>query len=158
TVTYVDEASSSRDGEIVDTDVEMNGEQFAFSINGDTAGPADLCKADIESTLTHELGHVQGLAHTCLSAGDPPASDGDGHPVPLCSATTDPVIVEATMYPFQDCGETKKSSPEQDDIDAICTVYPRDQDPGTCEPVGPDKTGCCSTGGGGAPGAALLAL
>jgi MYXO-CTERM domain-containing protein len=61
------------------------------------------------------------------------------------------------MFNFQECGETIKASLEPDDIDAVCAVYPRENDPGECEPVQPSDPGCCSTGGG-APGAAGLAL
>ena len=38
------------------------------------------------------------------------------------------------MYNFQDCGETKKETLSHDDIDAICAIYPKADDPGTCEP------------------------
>ena len=156
TVTYVDDTDSSRDGEIVDADVEINGEEFAISDDGFTLG-SENCLADLANTLTHELGHVMGLDHTCLAPSDPPKVDGNGNAVPLCSATDDPAITEATMYNFQECGETKKASPEADDIDAICAVYPRNADPGTCAPVG-EPTGCCAAGGGPAGPAALVAL
>lgn len=158
TVTYVDDADSSRDGEIVDADVELNGEEFTISDNGETDGDPNGCFSDLANTLTHELGHVMGLDHTCLAAGDPPRVDGDGNDVPSCASTTDPEITTATMYNFQECGETSKASPEADDIDAICSVYPRSADPNRCEPVAVDGGGCCSTGSGDAGGAAGLAL
>jgi hypothetical protein len=145
TATFVDDGSSSRDGAIVDADVELNGADFALANNGQTSGTQG-CQSEIRNTLTHELGHLLGLEHPCLAAGDPDRIDGDGNPVPACSATNDPKIVEATMYNFQDCGETKKESLEADDIDAICTVYPIADDPGVCEPVGSGGGGCCSTG------------
>jgi MYXO-CTERM domain-containing protein len=65
--------------------------------------------------------------------------------VPDCSQTSDPTILEATMYPFQDCGETKKETLEPDDISGICTIYPTAKDPKTCAPVGSGGGGCCST-------------
>jgi len=49
------------------------------------------------------------------------------------------------MYPFQDCGETKKETLTADDSNAICTIYPVSKDPGTCSHVGAPG-GCCSTG------------
>jgi hypothetical protein len=157
TVTYVDDESSSRDGEIVDADVELNGEQFTISFDGTTEGGPN-CVSDLANTLTHELGHVMGLDHTCLAPSDPPKVDGNGDPVMLCSEVTDPEITEATMYNFQDCDETKKASPEQDDIDAVCAAYPRDQDPESCEPVGDSQPGCCSSGAGDQRGTLLIAL
>ena len=105
------------------------------------------CNAELANTLTHELGHLHGLEHTCLASGDPPRTDGDGNPVPSCSATSDPKITEATMYPFQDCGETKKETLEPDDIAAICTIYPTAKDPHTCSAVNAGGTGCNSSGG-----------
>jgi hypothetical protein len=154
TAVYVDDASSSRDGAIVDADVEINGVDFAISSNGVTLGEAP-CKAELANTLTHELGHLHGLEHPCLAAGDPARTDDQGHQVPLCSATSDPKITEATMYNFQDCGETKKESLSQDEVTAICTIYPKAMDPGSCEPVG-SGGGCCSTSTSERPGPAFL--
>ncbi|CAN5240277.1 hypothetical protein BH11MYX1_BH11MYX1_21620 [soil metagenome] len=145
TATYVDDGGA-RDGAIVDADIEINGVNFAIGVNGTTLG-AGGCLADLANTLTHELGHLHGLEHTCLASGDPARVDGDGKPVPPCSATSDPKIVDSTMYPFQDCGETKKATLAADEISAICTTYPTANGPGTCEPVG-SGAGCCEVGRG----------
>ena len=142
TVAYIDDGSSNRDGALVDADVELNGVNFSISVNGQSLGTSP-CQAELQNTLTHELGHLHGLEHTCRAAQDPPRIDGNGNPVPFCSQTNDPTIVEATMYPFQDCGETKKETLENDDITAICTVYPIAKDPHTCSPVSTGG-GCCS--------------
>jgi MYXO-CTERM domain-containing protein len=147
TATYIDDGTSPRDGAIVDADIEINGVNFAISAEGQTLGDAP-CLAELQNTLTHELGHLHGLEHTCTSPGDPgpdepPRIDDQGGLVPACSATTDPAIVEATMYPYQDCGETKKETLEADDVAAVCAIYPTAQDPGTCAPVGIGG-GCCS--------------
>jgi MYXO-CTERM domain-containing protein len=151
TATYVDDASSSRDGAIVDADVEINGHDFAIAVNGVTLGTAS-CQSELQNTLTHELGHVHGLEHTCLAAGDPPRIDGSGNAVPTCaSSMNNPAITEPTMYNFQDCGETKKETLEPDDINAICTIYPTAKDPKTCAPVG-SSSGCgCDTSNPGSP-------
>ncbi len=158
TAVFVDDASSERDGAIVDADIELNGVNFAISVDGQTSctGP---CKAELKNTLTHELGHLLGLEHPCRVGAEPPREDHTGADVPLCSqALGNPAITEATMFNFQDCGETKKESLEADDINALCTIYPRSEDPGKCERVG-DRGGCCSTSGGGVPlGAVLGAL
>jgi MYXO-CTERM domain-containing protein len=162
TATYVDDASSSRDGAIVDADVEINGHDFAIAVDGVSLGTAS-CQAELGNTLTHELGHVHGLEHTCLASGDPMRLDGSGNKVPTCSSSLgDPAITEPTMYNFQDCGETKKETLEADDINAICTIYPKAKDPKTCEPVG-SSTGCgCQSSGPAAPavmvGVVLLGL
>ncbi|HUQ02756.1 MAG TPA: M43 family zinc metalloprotease [Kofleriaceae bacterium] len=159
TVTFVDEPSDERDGEIVDADIELNNVTFRLTVNGQGSGAA-TCAADLANTLTHEVGHLLGLEHTCRGPGDPERVDHTGAAVPLCSDTIDPVVTEATMYPFQMCGETKKASLEPDDTQAICISHPAADDPGVCEAPDDLSGGCC----GAAPdprapvGLALLVL
>ncbi len=164
TAVYVNDASSSRDGAIVDADIELNGVNFAISVNGQS-NSTQACQADLANTLTHELGHLHGLEHTCrLNATDPQWIDDQGNPVPTCTAVQTPPltaedqkILDATMYPSQDCGETKKASLSDDDINAICTIYPTAKDPGTCAPVASTGGGCCSASrGADRPAGALL--
>ena len=132
---------------------------FDIGVNGMTLGTVG-CIADLQNTLTHELGHLHGLEHTCLATGDPPRTDDMGNPVPDCGTPGLPAkITEATMYNYQDCGETKKSTLSDDDINAICVVYPTADDPKKCEPVmDPEKSGGCCDAGGGAPVGALMFL
>jgi hypothetical protein len=152
TATYVDDPNSDRDGAIVDADIELNGVNFSIGVNGQTLG-TQPCLSELQNTLTHELGHLLGIEHTCRATGDPDRVDDQGRAVPSCQSTSDPTILNATMYNLQECGEVKKETLEPDDIAALCGIYPRANDPGTCEPVG-DGTGCCQTGGG--PGGSLL--
>ncbi len=142
TAVYVDDANSPRDGAIVDADVEINGADFAIAIGGATLGN-HACKQDLANTLTHELGHLQGLEHTCTTPGDPPRLDGDGQPVPACNSTDDPKITLATMYNYASCDETSKATLEPDDVAGICRTYPTAASPGACHAVG-DTGGCCS--------------
>jgi MYXO-CTERM domain-containing protein len=158
---YVNDANSPQDGKIVDADIELNGVDFDITVNGVTNTPRGKCFADLQNTLTHELGHLHGLEHTCrLNPSDPQWIDDQGNPVPLCSAVppTNTKIREATMYPTQECGEVTKSSLSDDDIQAICTIYPTARNPGTCEPVGGTTgAGCCSASrGADRPAGALL--
>lgn len=158
TAVFVDDPKSPRDGAIVDADVEINGANFAISNNGTTLG-VQSCKAELLNTLTHELGHLVGLEHTCRVSGDPERVDDLNRPVPLCTATSDPKIIDATMYPFQDCGETKKESLSPDEVDFLCKVYPKASDPGTCAAVEPSKPGCgCASSEPPAGGLMLAAL
>lgn len=143
TAVYVDDADSNRDGAIVDADIEINGKNFAIADNGVTLGTAS-CAAELANTLTHELGHLHGIEHPCLAAGDPPRTDHLGRAVPLCNSVMDDKIIDATMFNFQECGETKKATLEAEDIAALCGIYPTSEDPGTCEPVPLNPRGCCS--------------
>jgi Pregnancy-associated plasma protein-A len=158
TAVFVDDADSDRDGAIVDADIELNGVDFAISANDMSLGTA-TCKSDLANTLTHEMGHLLGLEHPCRTGGDPARVDGEGNMVPSCGATTDAKILDATMYNFQDCGETKKATLSQDDTDAVCRIYPIAEDPKSCDHVS-DSAGCagCSTGGSPWVGFVLSAL
>ncbi|HEX3473675.1 MAG TPA: MYXO-CTERM sorting domain-containing protein [Kofleriaceae bacterium] len=161
TAVYINDPNSPRDGAIVDADIELNGVDFDISVGGTTNTPHGKCLADLQNTLTHELGHLHGLEHTCrLSQNDPLWKDDQGNLVPVCGTGLPPKITEATMYPTQDCGETKKSTLSDDDIQAICTIYPTAKNPGTCEPVGGTSSGGCCSASRGADrpvGALLLA-
>jgi hypothetical protein len=152
TATYVDDPTSDRDGAIVDADIELNGVSFAIGVDGQSLGTSP-CLSELQNTLTHELGHLIGIEHSCRASGDPDRVDDQGSPVPSCQSTSDPTITEATMYNFQECGEVKKETLEPDDIAGLCGIYPAADDPGTCEAVG-EGPGCCQTGGG--PGGSLL--
>jgi hypothetical protein len=156
TATYVDDSTSSRDGAIVDADIEINGVDFAISVAGQTNSSVS-CHAELQNTLTHELGHLHGLEHTCLAPGDPARTDNNGNAVPSCSSPSlSQAITNAVMYPFQDCGETKKEMLTSDDSNAICSIYPVAQDPKSCARVG-SGSGCCSSGRD-ARGSLLLAV
>ncbi len=141
TATYVDSTTNERDGAIVDADIELNSVTFDIGNDGMTLGTFG-CIADLRNTLTHELGHLLGLEHTCRTATDPERVDDQGAAVPLCTMATTSGITEATMFNYQECGETKKASLSPDDVDAICSVYATTADPGTCVAVTVDG-GCC---------------
>jgi hypothetical protein len=163
TLFFVDDPESERDGEIVDADIEMNGVHFATSVGGVTLSAAP-CMADLANTLTHEVGHLMGLDHTCWDGSSPRGVDDQGNQVPSCvpAITLPDEVTDATMYNFQSCGETKKASPSQDDSDAVCGIYPTAADPDECARIDLDgKKGCCQVspaGGAGGGTAATTAL
>jgi len=148
TVTYIREGP--QEGAIVDADIEINGVNFAISANGETLSDPTRCKAELQNTLTHELGHLLGFDDTCQAPGEPQRVDNNGNPVPPCGLVLpgNP-IADTTMYPFQDCGEIKKETLAADDIQAVCEVYPTSKDPHTCDRVS-FSSGCCSASGHGA--------
>ncbi len=100
-------------GEILDADVDVNGVAHVYS---DTV-TLGLVRTDVENTITHELGHVLGLAHS-----------------------PDP---EATMYRESAPQDLEKRSLAADAIDGLCFIYP-DGVPTPDAPIlhAPPLTGC----------------
>jgi len=88
-------------GQIYDADVILNDVGFSFT----TDPQPGVAKADIQNTLTHEVGHVLGFDH------DPDPS--------------------SVMYPDEPLGETKKRTLSPGDIEGVCAVYPLGKGPGT---------------------------
>ena len=91
------------DGSIWDSDIELNAFQFTFSVDG--TAPGD----DLDSVLTHEVGHWFGLDHS-----------------------KDP---NATMF-AEYGGGTGFRTLSADDERGICAIYPPGRTPTTqsCEP------------------------
>ena len=74
-----------------------------------------------------------GLDHTCSPSAASRPIDHEGNQVPVCSASNPADVLATTMYASQTCGETKKASPEADDVLGICDIYPSDPNPPKCE-------------------------
>ncbi len=88
-------------GEILDADLEINSTQN-ITLNGEPDG------YDLESIMTHEAGHVLGLAHS-----------------------QDP---KATMRPTYDVGDTSLRNLTQDDECGLCASAPPNRD-APCNPT-----------------------
>jgi hypothetical protein len=133
-------------GVIYDSDIELNGQYFKF-VNADDGCDPRTGAMDVRNALTHEVGHVLGLDH-------PP---------------NEPQYEDDTMFASAPPCETTKRTLKQDDIDGICSIYPKGQPNHQCfPPEGPNFTvveqknglGGCSDveGRAGASSAALIAL
>src|SRR5512136_1871353 len=81
---------------------------------------------DLRNTVTHEMGHVLGFAHDSARA--------------------------SAMNGQASAGETAKRTLQPDDVEGMCSVYPRGADTSTC-----GETGGCGTPRSG-PGGWLAAL
>jgi hypothetical protein len=120
-------------GEILDADVEVNAEGFLWAdlISNPDAGASDTF--DFQHAITHEFGHVLGLAHPCYAAGqiDPttgqPASDpvdNNGNPAPLCSAATTQAADTPIMYPTVNLNSSQRRTLAPDDLQGVYDIYP----------------------------------
>jgi hypothetical protein len=150
TLTYVNDAADpANDGRITDADIELNAvANYFYDADADpNPRPETRRPMDLWNTLSHELGHLQGLDHTCRrSATDLPscARDSNGEEVIACStveagrATSAELesIFETTMYPSTSSEEIGKRTPEADDLDGIDEVYPPRDDPKVCQSFG----------------------
>jgi MYXO-CTERM domain-containing protein len=165
TVFYLDTPGQVGDGSILDADVELNGVNYTFITAPSqpdppkpkkcAAGTDGACVADLENTLTHELGHVQGLAHTCWDHITPtPPLDDHNQPIPDCFGGILPMsITSTTMYPYSSTpGETSKRNLSPDDQRAICEIYQPSGAPPACYIA---ARGGCAVGGDGASWAAV---
>jgi len=97
----------SRDnGELYDADIELNAVAEALSV-GREPKPTE---ADLDSIITHEVGHLLGLNHS--------------------------LDVEATMVGGYQDGTFELRTPARDDIEGICAIYPPGRKPAStsCEP------------------------
>lgn len=152
TVFHVSTPGRYGDATILDTDVEMNGVNFTFTTNPatGTARPGTTL-ADFENTLTHELGHVQGLAHTCWdrSTATPPRDD-KGQPIQDCTDVLPQAVLDTTMYPFSlTANEISKRSISDDEVRGICEIYPSTASHKACfQRVEVGSFGCAVAPGG----------
>lgn len=130
-------------GEIVDADIEVNTSGFTW---GDLVSmPGTGGRQDLQNAITHEIGHVLGLDHTCYDnnpRGRP--LDQNHEPIPDCSRLDLPEsVLNSTMYVSADPGDTTKRSLEPDDLQAVCDTYPRGRpDPLVCASRRDSSGGC----------------
>lgn len=91
-------------GELWDSDLEINSFEYQFS----TGNP--VTSNDLDSMLTHEVGHMLGLGHT--------------------------LVKNATMYAQYTEGTDSLRTLASDDLSGICAIYPPDRVPSrtSCSP------------------------
>jgi len=152
-------------GQITDADIEVNAFNFMWGdlvVNPPTAGGTQV--HDLRNAMTHEMGHLIGLDHTCFPSTStmPHPNDDMGVPIPDCRVASQEVM-ETTMFPSADSGDVDKRTLGPDDQRAVCEIYPAAADPNVCKPVVPEDEGGCDCGAAGrataaTPVAAALAV
>jgi hypothetical protein len=133
------------DGRILDSDMELNAVNFVWAdVVRDGRNLADMERQlhDLQNVLTHELGHLIGLDHNCYDPGANPRGrpdDQEGNPVPNCDGAN-ANIRAATMYNSAAKRDVSKRDLTEDDVQAVCDVYPvgsgGGDDPGGCATLG----------------------
>jgi hypothetical protein len=121
--------SNTRTGQILDADMEINAVNKKFvDILTDTTPHLGMDLHDLQNTVTHELGHLIGLDHTCWNSLPPDMkpipTDNMGIPSPSCADNISQTIRNATMFAQAVPRETEKRSLEVDDLLAVCDIYP----------------------------------
>jgi MYXO-CTERM domain-containing protein len=102
----------SRTGHMFDADIELNASEHTFTtVDGPTCptntGSLNCADTDVQNTVTHEMGHALGLAHS---------------PDPL-----------STMYGRAERGEISKRLLDDGSKEFVCSVYPKGQPSQDCD-------------------------
>lgn len=152
--------ANTNTGYIRDADIEVNAADHHWT---DVVLHPELAASggnyqDLQNALTHEMGHLIGLDHSCYSpaSGMPRPLDNTGNPAPDCDqASAD--IKATTMFPSADPGDTDKRTLAPDDQQALCDIYPAANDPKVCDPNAGNSSGCTCGVAGAAPAAGAVA-
>jgi hypothetical protein len=146
---FVDNPGDPDDGKILEADMEINAVNFTLAI------PSELTAdtTDLASVITHEAGHVLGMAHDCGTGTEPWPRDLAGNAVPSCDGlAADSPTLTATMYVSIAPGDTSKRTLEPADVGGACKITYG----AVCTPPDFDGDAGCSSGRGGGWLAALL--
>ena len=148
---FVDDASDPLDGTILEADIDINAVDFALADRGASLSEKGEL-VDLQSVLTHEVGHALGLTHNCWNGAGQQALDHFGRLVPHCDELPlgSPAL-QATMYYQVQPGKTDQQTLEDGDRAAVCAIS-HGQD------CAMNYTGGCSAAGVSTSNFALLSL
>lgn len=131
-------------GEITEADIEFNGLGPPWGdLEADPEAGTDGSSHDLQNVLTHELGHVLGLDHTCDAGGQTNWTDHRGDPVGACPAP--PETEGPTMVGSIQPGDLARRTLEEDEQLAMCDLYPAEGAP-SCPKLSQNAEGGCALG------------
>lgn len=113
---FIDDPSSPNDGKIVEADMEINAVDYTFLAPGATAADGLY----LQAVVTHEIGHMLGLAHACGTGVEDWPTDYANQAVPACDA---PEVQTATMFVAVGPLDDGPSSLEAGDIAGACAIF-----------------------------------
>jgi MYXO-CTERM domain-containing protein len=146
-------SASVTSGIIRDVDMEVNAFGFRWADLVTHPELRGMSIHDLQNAVTHEMGHVIGLDHTCF-LNPPPLIDDMGQPTPECVFAS-PDVMATTMFPSANPGDLEKRTLAADDMRGLCETYPAAQDPRTC---GDSMDDGCSCGAAGTPASAASSM
>jgi hypothetical protein len=111
-------------GQIYDADIEINAANVAWTdVLALPDGGHDLGNAwDLQAAMTHELGHLIGLEHTCWINSPIAGANHLGEPVKPCGPSD--VDGATTMFPQIGPGDARFRTLSPDELMAACDIYP----------------------------------
>jgi hypothetical protein len=119
---FIDDPSDEDDGKILEVDMELNAVNFELLLPGQTPATTKS-PLDLQAVVTHEAGHVLGLAHNCGLDPNAWPTDHAGRRVPACDALPSTSnVLAATMYYTIAPGDIRARTPKSGDVQGACTI------------------------------------